>query len=1047
MNFYKTAIMRPVTTIMLMLIVVVFGAVSFTRLPLDLFPKMEIPVAIAVVQYPNAAPAEIENLITKPVEAQIATVENIKTIKSYSMEGASIVLAEFETNTDMNFAALDMREKVALIANFLPEDASDPMILKLNPSMKPVSQIYVSGDMPLTELQDMVDDDVLPAIERSEGVASASSFGGTEQEISVKLDQEKLAGYNLTLSDIKSMLSAENISLPSGSVDKGSRELIVRTIGEFKTLDDIKRIPLVLPTREVVYLQDLGTVQETTKEQTSIGRVNDNTAVGISITKQSSANTVAVSREIAKALDDLKTAHPELTFTVSFDQADFVNRSITNVAETAILTCIIVVLICFLFLKNIASTMIVAISIPTSIIATFILINFSGSTLNVLSMSGLAIAIGLLVDDAIVVMENIYRKRDEGLPALEASLVGTKEVTMAVFASTMTKIAVFLPIVFVEGIAATLFKDFSFTIAFSLLCSLVVALSVVPMLCSRLANTKDLGTHIKIGKHRLEFRFLNQFERGLHALTERYLHLLKYSLHHRKKIVLLALGILVCSFIFVLFVGGELMPSTDEGSFTVTVEMPFGTSLEDSDVMISQIEDYLMNKKNIPELDLCAVSIGNSNMYSINSSNASTINVTLKDKKDRKRSTDEIVSQVSKDLGNISGAKISVEATSSMSMSMSSSPISIILKGDDLDVLEDISQDVEGIVRGVKGAVNVDSDMKEGNPELRVMLQRNNAAQYGITSYQLATALQSALDGTTATTLKSNGNETDIVLSLSDAYHESIENMKQIVITAPTGQNVTAGEIASFVYDNSPSQINREDQVRTVTVSADVSGRDLQSVSKDIEKAMGSYRMPAGYTYETGGEQKDMAESFTSLGEALLLSLVLIFMILASQFESLLQPIIIMMAIPFALTGAFLGLFVTGTPLSLPAFLGIIMVSGIVVNNSILLIDFIHQNRKVYPTREEAILMAGKFRIRPILMTMLAACLGLLPLALGVGSGGELQAPMGRTVIGGLLLSTVVTLVVVPVLYSLLDDRHLKRAAKKEEKKAQKNSLLQGESK
>jgi HAE1 family hydrophobic/amphiphilic exporter-1 len=376
---------------------------------------------------------------------------------------------------------------------------------------------------------------------------------------------------------------------------------------------------------------------------------------------------------------------------------------------------------------------------------------------------------------------------------------------------------------------------------------------------------------------------------------------------------------------------------------------------------------------------------------------------------------------------------------------MGSSPISLVLKGDDLATLKKVSTDIEGIVKGVKGTVNVSTDMQEGNPELRVMMQRTNAAQYGITSYQLAKALEAALDGTTATTLKSNGEETDIVLSLSDDYKESVENLKQIVVKSPTGQNVTVGEICDFAYDNSPSQITRQDQVRTVTISSNVSGRDLQSVSKDIEKAISKYQLPAGYSIETGGEQQDMAESFTNLFYALLLSLLLIFMILASQFESLLQPFIIMMAIPFALTGAFMALFLTGTPLSMPAFLGLIMLSGIVVNNSILLIDFINKNKEVYPTREEAILNAGRFRIRPIVMTMMVACLGLLPLALGVGSGGELQSPMGVTVIGGLLFSTVITLVIVPVIYTIMDDRHMKRMARKAEKKERKHQLAQEE--
>jgi HAE1 family hydrophobic/amphiphilic exporter-1 len=1044
MNISKTSVMRPVSTIMLMLIIVVLGAVSFSKLPIDLYPKMELPYAMVMIQYPNAAPTEVESMVTKPVEQQIATVENLKALYSYSMEGNSIVLCEFQNGTNMDFASLNMREKVDLISDYLPDKASEPMFLTMDPTLMPVSQLYVSGDVSLEELNAMVDDEILPALERAEGVAAASSFGGTEKEVSVKFDQERLAGYGLTLSDISNILAAENISLPSGDVKKGSNELIVRTIGEFQSLDDIKHVPFVLPTREVVYLQDLATVEEATKDVTSIGRVNEVPSIGVSITKQSTANTVVVSKQVNEAIDQLKASHPELTFTFSYDQADYIEKSITNVAETAILSCVIAIFICFLFLRNLASTMIIAISIPTSIVATFILMYFTGLTMNVLSLSGLAVAIGLLVDDSIVVMENIYRRRDEGIVALDASIAGTKEVTMPVIAATLTKIAVFLPIVFVEGIAATMFKEFSYTISFALLCSLLIALTVVPMLCSRLMNTKDMGTHVKLGRRKYELKFMNGFSNGMGYLTEEYLKFLKYSLHHRKKIMIWALVILVASSVLVAFVGGELLPTSDEGSFTITAEMPYGTSLEDTDKIISQIEKYVIG--NIPELDICSVAIGNSNMYSISSANTSSVTVKLVDKQDRKRSTTEVVNQTTKDLqSTILGAKLTVSETSSMDMSMGSSPISLVLKGDDLQTLKDVSTDLEQIVKGVKGTINVTTDMTEGNPELRVMLQRNNAAQYGITSYQLAKSLEAALNGATATTLKTNGEETDIVLSLSDVYQESVENLKQIVIASPTGQQVTVGEIADFAFDNSPSQITRQDQVRTVTISSNVSGRDLQSVSKDVQKAISKYQLPAGYTIDTGGEQQEMMESFTSLFYALLLSLLLIYMILASQFESLLQPLIIMMAIPFALTGAFMALFLTGTPLSMVAFLGLIMLSGIVVNNSILLIDFINKNKEVYPTREEAIINAGRFRIRPIMMTMMVACLGLLPLSLGIGSGGELQAPMGITVIGGLLFSTIITLVVVPVIYTIMDDRHIKRTARKAEKKARKQQLAQEE--
>lgn len=1039
MNFSKTAIKRPITTLMIMFIIVVLGAVSFSKLPLDLYPKMEIPVALVVVNYPNAAPTEIENLVTRPIEQQIATVENIKGITSMSMDSTSLVIAEFENGTDMNFASLGMREKVAIISDYLPDNATEPMILSLNPNMMPISTIYVAGDLTLTELNRLVDDEILPSIERIEGVAAASSFGGTEEEIRIEFNQEKLTGYHLSLAQISQILAAENINLPSGTVEKGAKKLVVRTIGEFNKLDELRRVPLTLPTRETIYLSDIATVTQGEKEQTSIGRINESPAIGVSITKQSTANTVIVSDKVHKNLNQLRADYPELEFTVAFDQSDFIKQSIYNVAETAIMGCILAVVVCFFFLKNIGSTMIIAISIPTSIIATFVMMYFSGLTMNVLSLSGLAVGIGMLVDDSIVVMENIYRVRDLGNSAMDASIRGTQEVSMPVFAATMTKIAVFLPIVFVEGIAATIFKEFSFTISFALLASLIVALTVVPMLCSRLLNTKNMGTHFAIRGRVYELRLLTWFDRGMVFVTDQYTRFIKYSLSHRKQIVVWALVILISSGALVGFVGGELMPASDEGTFTITAELPYGTSLEDTDKIISEIESYVVAK--IPELDVCSVSIGNVNSFSLSSANTSSVSVSLMDKKERKRSTAEISRQASKDLAHIVGAKLTFGESSSMSMSMGSSPISIAIKGDDLDTLRSIGKEVEQIIKTVDGTVNVASDMAEGNPELRVMINRQQASQYGITAYQLANVLEAALSGSKATSLKTDGKETDIVLSLNESYKTSVENMRQILIPTATGAQVPVSEIADFVYDNSPSQITRQDQVRTLTVSSDLMGsRDLQSVSKDIDQKLSTYHMPSGYTYKSGGEQEEMMESFTSLGYALMLSVLLIYMILASQFESLVQPIIIMLAIPFALTGAFIALFLTGTPLSLVAFLGIIMLGGIVVNNSILLIDFINQNREVYDTRTEAIVNAGRYRIRPIVMTMFTTCLGLLPLSLGIGSGGELQSPMGITVIGGMLFSTIITLVIVPVFYAIMDDASLNRKAKKARKKAKREA-------
>jgi HAE1 family hydrophobic/amphiphilic exporter-1 len=1030
MNISKGSIRRPITTLMLMFIVILLGFVAFTRLPLDLFPKMEIPVAIVMIQYPDASPTEIENLVTKPVEQQIATVEKLKTVSSVTTEGMAIIIAQFEDNTDMNFATLDMREKVALIGDYLPEKSTEPVILAINPDMAPIMSIYVSGDLPLAELYAIVDKELLSPIERSEGVAAANVFGGVENEISVKLSQERLMAYGLTLSQISQMLAAENNNLPSGDVDKGSKKLVVRTMGQFQTIDDVKNLPILLPTREIIYLQDIAEIQETTKESTSIGRVNKSPAIGISITKQSTANTVVVSDNIQSALEILRKNYPDLQFTIAFDQADYVKKSIYNVAESAMMGCALAVLIIFFFLRNLASTLIIAISIPTSIIATFMLMYFGGLTMNILSLGGLAVAVGMLVDDSIVVLENIYRLHEEGYSSEQASIEGTEQVTMPVFAATMTKIAVFLPMVFVTGITATLFREFSLTIGFALACSLVVSLSVVPMLCSRLMNTKEIGSHIKFRKFKYKFTLLPLFAKGIAGMTEYYVVLIRYALEHRKKVMIIAFTLLIASSSLVAVVGGELFPTSDESSYTVTVETPYGTSLQETDAIISQIEDHII--KNTPELESCTVSIGNTNTFSMGTANQSVVTVNLVDKNKRSRSTKEIANEARKNLNFIVGAKISIaEANMTSMMTGSASPVQILVKGQNLSELRKIGDAYTTIIKGIEGTAEVKTDITEGNPELRVVLNRNIAATYGINAYQLAATLQSALSGSKATALKTEGKEMDITLSLNDAYKKSVENMKQISIPNMTGQNVTLGDIAALEYGNSPSQINRQDQIRTITVSAALSGRDLQSVSRDVEKALDAYPLPVGYSYTTGGQQKEMVDAFTSLGYALLLSIVLVYMILASQFESLIQPLIIMMAIPFALTGAFIALFITGTPLSMVGFLGIIMLGGIVVNNSILLIDFINKNRHIAENRTEAIVNAGRYRIRPIIMTMLTTSLALVPLALGVGAGGELEAGMGITVIGGLLFSTFITMIIVPVIYSLADDLKISRQKRK----------------
>lgn len=1030
MNISKFSVKRPVTTLMFMLIVILLGVVSFTMIPLDLYPSMEVPVALVMVQYPNTAPEEIETLISKPIEQQLATVENLKSLTSISSEGSSLVVAEFEYGTNMDFASLEMREKVALLSDYLPDASSDPMVFKINPQMLPIMEIQFSSEMPLSELQTLIDKEIDSKLERISGVASADIFGGLEEEIAITIDQEKLAGYQLNISQIGSTLSSENINMPSGNVDKGSKEMLVRTIGEFQSIEEIKNIPIMLPTGELIVLSDIAYIEEGFKEQEALSRVNGIPSIGVILTKQSTANTVTTADRVLRALDDIQQEYPDLEVSIGYNQADFINRAVSNVSRTAVIGGFLAIVVLFLFLNSMRSTLIIAIAIPVSIIATFALMYFNDITLNIISLGGLALGVGMLVDNSIVVLENIYRLQEDGTASLDASVKGAEEVTAAIFASTMTTVAVFLPVVFVKGFTAILFKELSFTVTFSLLASFAVAITVVPMLCSKFLSVRheaENSQKTKFGRIKTKMNFMEKF---INMISSKYVILLEKSLVRRKRTIAIAIVLFVVSLGLLGVIGGELFPQADEGSLTIDIITPYGTSLADTDEIITDVESFIAT---IEEVKTYTVSIGATSFFSMGANeNTSTIRVELVSQNERKSTTSDIASVIRKELSTLSGAEYTLtESSQSAGGGGSSAPIEVKIQGDDLDTLREISEDIKTMIASVEGTTEVDTDVKEGNPEIRVFLDRQKSSYFGITAFQLAKTLESSLSGNTATTYKVDGDEIDINISLSNTAQASIEGMKQILVQSPTGQYVPVGQIAEFKYGNSPSQIQRENQVRTITISSKLYGRDLGSVSRELSNKLSDYTMPFGYSYEMGGQQKDMQEAFADLSLALLLSILLVYMILASQFESLLQPFIIMMSVPFALTGAFLGLFFTGKPLSLPAFIGLIVLAGIVVNNAIVLIDFINQQRKSGVKRKLAIISAGKTRLRPILMTTLTTVLGLTPLALGLGEGSEIQAPMGVSVIGGLIFSTLVTLILIPVLYSILDDVKQKVSKKK----------------
>jgi len=1030
MNLAGFSIKRPVTMLMIIAIVLVLGFISFTRLGIDLFPNFVYPGAVVMTQYSGASPQEIETMITQPMEQALSTISNVKNIQSFSSEGNSTVFVEFNWGTNMDMAALDMREQVDLIKLYLPEDAKSPTVIKFDPSMMPVMQLALYGGNDIVQLKNIADDVIKNRLLRLEGVAEVNVVGGLEREIDINVDPDKLAFYGLSMSQIAQTLQAENINLPGGTVAQGKKDYLIRTTAQFEDVSEIENLPIPLPQGGSILLKNLADIKDTHAEVSTIARYNGKPSLALMIQKQSGSNTVQVARNVRAEMERIKKVVPEgIGYVPVLDQAEFIEKSIDNVTGNAVTGALLAVLVLYLFLRNLRTTVIIGISIPISIITTFVLIYFNNLTLNMMSLGGLALGVGMLVDNSIVVLENIFRHRQEGEDPTAAAISGANEVGTAVTASTLTTIAVFLPIVFVQGLTAQFFKELALTVTFSLLSSLVVALTVVPLFSSRLiqaaGNVKDAAFGSSDAKNGL-FRILRIPLDGFSALYEKteetYGRLLKWSLSHRKLVVIFVAGLFVLSLALIPLVGTEFMPQSDTGMITISVTMPDGTNLDETDSFVSQIENEL---KGIKEIDGVLANVGSSSSFVGDSShNIGSLAVVLRPLSERKRSAQDVAEEIRKIAANMPGAQVQVVAMSSMALGGGGSmkPISISIKGDDFDELKKISDSIVDAVMSVPGTREVESSMERGKPELDIRIDRDKAALYGLSTSQVAQAVNSAVAGATATKYKVGGDEINVVIKARENLIDDIGKVRNLLIPSPTGAMITLGDVARVEQGIGPVEIDRDDQTRVVTVTGDVVGRAAGTVNSEIQRKLSAISMPEGYSYKMGGEQEQMMESFRDLFLVLILAVILVYMVMAAQFESLSQPFVIMFSVPLALIGVVLALLLTRRHISITAFIGIIMLAGIVVNNAIVLIDFINQLRHRGMGREEAIVKAGPIRLRPILMTTLTTVLGLVPLSLGLGEGGELSAPLATTVIGGLAFSTLLTLVVIPVIYTILED-------------------------
>nr|AGF93391.1 cation/multidrug efflux pump [uncultured organism] len=1004
MKLSHIAIKRPVTTIMMVLLVILLGIIGFQRTNIDLFPDLTYPGAAVITNYSGVGPREVENMVTKPIESSLATVTNIKNLTSTSSKGQSVVVAEFNWGTDMDSASMDMRESLDLMGGALPDEAEDPFVVKFDPSMMPIMRIGVIGENDLASLKKLIEDRISPRLERREGVAAVNLVGGLEREIQVIVDQTKLSSYSLNLATIISTLRTENLDLTGGSVTRGEKDILVRVTGKFNSLSEIKNI-LIPAGAETVPLENIARVEDTFKEVRSKARLNGKPSIGLTIQKQTDANTVAVSERIKEEMSQIEKDLNGIKMTPVIDQSEFIQESISRVGQNAFYGGILAILVLLIFLHNIRSTIIVGTAIPVSIIATFLLIYFGGLTLNMMSLGGLALGIGMLVDNSIVVLENIYRYRLQGAGKIESARKGSTEVGMAIVASTITTAVVFLPVVFVEGMASQLFEELALTVTFSLLASLVVSLTLIPVMSSKILKIKSEKRH-----HILEH------------VKNYYRESLNWSLNHRWLIILILILALAGSFSLYPQIGSEFIPQMDQGQIQIEAKLPSGTHLEKTNSISLKIEEIVSQ---IPEVNSILTNIGSSSMMQIGgggSSGSDIANFLIKlvPSTQRDRTTSEVIEEIRSKI-NIPDVTIDVSSMDMVGGGMGGGkPVNIKVKGDSLETLSQITSRIKKEISGIQGIREVEDSFSEGRPELQIKINRTLAAKQGLRVGQIGSTIEAAISGKVATRYEVEGEEYDIRVKLKEKDIDTPAQVRNLMLVSNRGNKVPLENIASFKMEEGPRTIEREDQVRYATVSAALFNTNLGTAMEKVQQRLDqNLTMPPGYEIEYGGQYQEMTASFQDLFFAFILAVILVYMVMASQFESLLHPFVIMFTVPMAIIGVLLGLYITGHNISVVSIIGIVMLAGIVVNNAIVLVDYINTVRERGKNVKEAILEAGPIRLRPILMTAFTTILALLPIALGIGEGAEIQAPMGVVVIGGLSIATFLTLYVIPVLYSI----------------------------
>ncbi|MBN2878808.1 MAG: efflux RND transporter permease subunit [Clostridia bacterium] len=1060
MSIPKFSVRRPVTVVMILLIVFLLGIVSVTSLKTDLFPNMNLPYVVISTSYDGAGPEQVEMMVTKPTEGAMATVSNIKSIESMSTEGNSVVIMEFSDDTDMDSAILDIRESLDLINGYMPAEVGSPIILKINPDMMPIQYFSISVDgMNLTEASMWIEDEIVPNFERIEGVAQVNVMGASEDQVHIQIDNEALLEKNkelaeeiygmvftededgnyvpevpeiITADSIKGIIMGQHFSMPSGYVVDGEYDYMVRVGDELKSMEDFENLSVYYNEEEEISVA-LSEVADVSLEDTSKDTytyVNGEKAIMLSIQKQTTFATTEVVEKVNQEITDLENEYgDDIKIEVIMDQAEYIDMAVGTVKNNLIYGAILAIIILFIFLRNLRPTFIVGVAIPISLFAAFAMMYFLKIDLNIVSMGGLALGIGMLVDNAIVVIENIYRMRSEGKSVKKAAVQGAKQVAGAITASTLTTVSVFLPIVFMSGFTAEIFKEMALTISCSLLASLFIALTFVPMASSKLLTKKP----------RKESKGLKKFKKA-------YEESLKTVLKAKTLFIILAIGLFAASIYGAMQVGVEYMPDSDTGQISVTVDMPDGSTFEDTAEMMDKLSEIAMR---IEGVDTVGATIGGDMFMGLSGGDSGTGNLYILVDENSSRKTMSISQELREDTDHLD-CKIEIsDQAMDPAVLAGGSGISIEVRGPEFDILEDIASDVAEIVDTVDGTTEIENGIDKDAPEIKVEVNKDKALENGLTVAQVYSAIDEVVDpNNKITTINDDSREYDVLLLDDTKVIHTKEELENLELQNAFGETILVSDIADVYFEEGYTTITRTDQERVLTVTAKLkNGYNIGLVSKDIEKELKDYEVPEGYAVEIAGENEMIMDALQDLGIVLLLAVLLIYMIMAAQFESLKYPLIIMSCIPLAFTGGFIALIATSNPISIISAIGFIVLVGVVVNNGIVMVDYTNKLKEKGMHYTEAVIKAGKTRIRPIIMTALTTIFALSTMAVGVGRGAEMMQPLAITAIGGLLYSTLLTLFIIPAIYSLMDqsverrkerkafaERNMNRKAKEEKK-------------